>query len=151
MEEEQQDGNENGDGMSKQWDVNSKVAFDQYQNLAIQTLGNMISQNQALFAATIDNVRNLQQAHNDHVRNSNVLTHLATGGFKTLEEKQLDTTAHEVAAETASIAAALGTLNSTNRQTDSTTAQLAGVLSSMTAAINQMQSSLDSFVKNNEG
>jgi len=88
----------------------------------------------------------LIQAHADKVRDGNLMNHLASGGFKTIEEKALDTSAHEIAAETASIAAALGSTNAANRQTDSTTAQIAGTLAALTAAINQMQSSLDNIV-----
>ena len=137
---------ENGseeNGMSKigPWETNLKGIVDGYHELSISTLSELIlSQQQIrlqqaqLFSASIDNVRNLQQAHADSVRAGNIVT-----------LKNVDTSAHEIAAETASITPVLSAMNATNRQTDSTTAQIAATLGALTAAINQMQSSLDNI------
>mgnify|MGYP001811671553 CR=1 FL=1 len=118
--------------------MNAKSAFDAYFLELMEGARQIRSQQNQLFAASVDNVRNLQQAHGDHVRNSNVLADMTLQGTKILQEKGLDTTAHEIAAETASVAAALAAMNSTNRQTDSTD-------DALVAAIAQLRAALDNF------
>lgn len=140
--------------MNKMIDLNAKTGYDAFLLELMAGARQSREQSAQLFSATIDNVRNLQQAHADHVRDVNTVTTMTIEGTKILQEKGLDTTAHEIAAETASVAAALSAMNGANRQTDSTSAQannqMLQTLSALTGAINQMQSSLDNFL-NNQG
>lgn len=124
------------------WTTNAKGIVDGYHNLSMQVLGQLVNTQQQLFAASIDNVRNLQQAHADHVRNGNDFLSMTKGSIKTIEDKILDPDATEIAAQALSSAQGLGGLNSANKQVDSNVAtalsQVGALISENTAIMRQV-------------